>query len=526
MSDMKKIKVSIVIILILFPVLFCGIRYGLTHSQENDIETVATEEVVDSTVGMTELPEDYMVDNSFESHLPLVVIDLGGDEIPVAYQYNKEKDYVEPIEGVTPYIEGNIYLYDSGNINTLSDEVTEQSQMEIKYRGNSSLGYDKKQYKVKLLDEDGNDNKLSLLGLGEDDEWILNISMADKSLVRNYLAYTVAGEIDEYTPDVKYCEVLFKYGDKYEYEGLYLLMESVKKSEERVAISDYDSQNDFSSYLLKRDRYDPEAVTLDTYATELGLSYGTLSVKYPSSSKITDDTKSYIEEQIDRIEELLYSDDVTDIEKVSAYIDMDSFVDYFLLNEFFGNYDAGNNSTYLYCEAGGKLHIGPVWDFDGAMDNYSGEITNPDEIVMCYRTWFDRLCLSQEFNKELLSRYKELRSTILSDEEIELLIDETVEYLGNAQLRDRCRWEESLEAYQLQIMEDENEVLIDRNMDTYEGEIQRVKDNLYLHGNAIEGKLTELVEETKSNYGMKTYSGWAIIFLIAFLSSVVVIRRK
>jgi hypothetical protein len=417
-------------------------------------------------------------------------------------------------------------VYDNGNVNTLSDEAAEQSQMIIKYRGNSSLDYEKKQYKISLIDEDGNDNKLSLLGLGEEEDWVLNISMADKSLIRNYLAYTVAGEVDEYTPDVRYCEVLFKNGEEYEYEGLYLLMENVKKSEERVDLSDYNPKYDFTSYILRRDRMDPEAVALDTYATEQGLSFGVLSVKYPSAEKMTEETKSYIEGQINRIEKLLYADDVTEIENVSAYIDIDSFVDYFLLNEFFGNNDAGNYSTYLYCEAGGKLHIGPVWDFDGAMDNYIEEMKNPYELQMCYRSWYDRLCLSEQFNKKLLSRYRELRSTILSDEAIQNLIDETTAYLGNAKLRDRCRWKSAYDEYQLAITEDENEILVDRNMLTYEDEVQRVKDNLYLHGNAMEDGLLELVENTKTTYTVKAYGGWAIAFLIVFLCSVIIIRRK
>ena len=67
---------------------------------------------------------------------------------------------------------------------------------------------------------------------------------------------------------------------------------------------------------------------------------------------------------------MLYSQDEALFKTYDRYIDVDSFVDYFLLNEFFGNYDAGNHSTYMYKESGGKLHIGPVWDFDQAMNNY------------------------------------------------------------------------------------------------------------------------------------------------------------
>ena len=63
-------------------------------------------------------------------------------------------------------------------------------------------------------------------------------------------------------------------------------------------------------------------------------------------------------------------------------LDMDSFVDFFIINEFFASYDAGQHSTYMYKSAEGKLTMGPYWDFDGAMDNSRMSLTNTNYMTV------------------------------------------------------------------------------------------------------------------------------------------------
>ena len=80
----------------------------------------------------------------------------------------------------------------------------------------------------------------------------------------------------------------------YEYQGLYLMMEPVEQGSDRVDISDYNPKNNYTSYLVRRDRYDEEGVMLDTYATLNQLCYGYLDLKYPKSPDLTDEIKKYV----------------------------------------------------------------------------------------------------------------------------------------------------------------------------------------------------------------------------------------
>ena len=512
----KKNSIAIIVILMLFSILSVMARYSIVKNE--DTESAST---VNSDVGLCDIPEDHLVNGEFESHLPLVIIDLAGKEIPEAYKYDEAKDMVIPIEGIDPFVKGNIYLVAGKDVNKASDNPQVSSKMQVKYRGNSSLFYDKKQYKIELLNDDGSKRDADFLGMGAESDWILNISMADKSLLRNFIAYKIAGEIDEYTPDAEYCEVLVKKGDKYEYEGLYLLCESIKVSKNRVALSDY-NKDGISPFLVKRDRYDEEAVILDTWATREKLTYGYLSLMYPKERNWDKDTIANIENCISNAEKAIYSDDG----KYENSIDVSSFVDYFLINEYFGNYDAGNNSTYMYSNLDGKVHIGPVWDFDGGMDNFSEELSNPSKIVFNNRPLFDELTKKYSFDKALIKRYKELSEGVLSTKHINSLIDETVYYIGNAQARDWSRWSDAYAAYELKNQKDEYGVLIDRNGYTYDEEVQKIKDYIFMHSDAIKKELGKLCTDNDQPDIYGKYGTWSVLFVVIFLCSIVIVRRK
>ena len=516
----KRKSITIVVMLLLFSL--AGILFAKSSKEQVSDDNC---QIVDSSVGMKEIPQDALVDGSFSSHLPLVVLDLEGQEIPVAYKYDMSKEILVPIEGIDPYVCGNIYLYAGNDTNSLNDTPQVSSEMHVKYRGNSSLFYDKKQYKIELLDENGAKKDENLLGMGDDSDWILNISMADKSLLRNYLAYTVAGEIDPFTPDAEYCEVLVKKGDKYEYEGLYLLCESIKVSKDRVDISKY-NKDGLSSFLVKRDRYDEEAVILDTWATEQGLSYGYLSLLYPRSENLAANSIDKIQSTINQAEKVIYSDDKKVLETYPDYIDESSFVDYFLINEFFGNYDAGNNSTYMYAELDGKIHIGPVWDFDGAMDNYPDELASIDRIAFQSRSWFDRLTESDRFVMALSKRYTRLQKSYLNEKHIDKLIDDAVAYMGNARLRDYSRWHTSYDEYKLVNSEDEFGVYVERNGYTYDEEVQKLRDYISEHSEAVKEELENLSNRNVYVSSLGKYGNFACLFIVIFLCSVIIVRRK
>lgn len=173
------------------------------------------------------------------------------------------------------------------------------------------------------------------MGMGSDNEWILNVSFIDKSLLRNYLAYTAAGEIMPYTPDAHFCEVLWKDGTGYRYEGVYLMIESVKVGKHRVDLPQYSENSSVTPALLRRDRYNVNGLMLENYATEKGLTSGFLDVEYPDQDTITKKGIQNITEQVNRFEKALYADTWEEFVQYRNFVNMDSFVDYFILNEFF-----------------------------------------------------------------------------------------------------------------------------------------------------------------------------------------------
>ena len=163
----------------------------------------------------------------FQRHLPIVKIETNGQKIP-GTPISKEGGVIisETAENGENRITAYFSITDgqSGN-NKLNNQESVKSKSLIRYRGNSSRFFDKKSYSINLINEDGSENKQELAGMAKHDEWVLNGPFLDRSLLRNYLCLNISGEIMEYSPNVRYCE-LFVDG---KYQGLYLLMESISR---------------------------------------------------------------------------------------------------------------------------------------------------------------------------------------------------------------------------------------------------------------------------------------------------------
>ena len=533
---MKKsliIAVLVAVAMLLFSLVFTWLNlqsikeYSTSYQHE-------IEKNVDSTIGTAELPVDFKIDKSFESHLPLVVIDLKGNIIPNTYRFTNDgfgKTYsAEGLLNPNPWVGMEISIIDNdNNKNTLSDEPTFVNNGLIKLRGMTSRSYDKKQYGIKLMDGDV-EAEVSILGMEADEDWVLSNSIADMSGIRNYMAMNIGGHIFKYNSDVRYCEVVFKDGDTYTYQGLYLMEEKVKKANGRVDIADFDEDATSLSYIVCRDRYDETKTTLSTWASEQQLCYGYFTVTYPKEELLTDSVVERIEAELSQIEYCLYNDDYKEFLKYEDYLDVDSFVDYFIINEFFGNYDAGNNSTYYYKTAEGKLAIGPLWDYDGCLDNWHLTISNYDSAPFMYQPWFEKLLQDEKFQQKIVERYKELRESILSNEYINEFIDETVEYLGNAKSRDYARWIDSYKAkHLLKDLENSDGYIIDRNSETVADEIQRIKDTLLLHGNWLDDNLEmsmSSMTENKIQQARKVDRNYiAIGGIVAFFVMIILLSR-
>jgi hypothetical protein len=141
------------------------------------------------------LDEENRVAAGFSSHLPLVLIDAGGRPIPIHQTMDTEKGYMVSIPGAEAFVPCELSVYDGDGYKRLTDMPVFRTKAKIRRRGNSSHAFEKAQYKLNLLTADDAENPLPLLGMGAEDEWVLNGNMSDKSLLRNYMAFTVAAEV-------------------------------------------------------------------------------------------------------------------------------------------------------------------------------------------------------------------------------------------------------------------------------------------------------------------------------------------
>lgn len=411
--------------------------------------------------------------------------DLGefSTTLPVVYMNTKGQQILK--ENV---IWGNIALLDAnGEEQSVFSVPNSIYRATIKYRGASSYSkFDKKQYRIKFYkNKKDSAKKVSLAGMGENSEWVLNGPYLDKTLIRNKLVYDLARELNGWASDSRFVEVFLDGA----YQGVYLAVEPVTNGESRLRLSEFGLLSGETAYVVNRDRINTEAEEIETWGKTEGYTYNALHIGYPSKNKITERQKEYIKKDISEFEQVLYGKNFSD-ERLGypAYIDMDNWVDYFIINEFAMNYDAGNLSTYAYKELGGKLQLA-VWDFNNGFDNYQWFHTDIDRLYTVENSWFDRLWQDEAFREQVCERYAELRKTTLSDEHIAEKIASYQAELGAAVDRNFKVWGYSFDETLLAGTTKEG---TSREIRSYEAAMEQLTDT-------IRERLAYLDEELRGN---------------------------
>lgn len=372
-------------------------------------------------------------DNREGTHLPIIAIETGGQRIPGEPILDETGVAIAflPGENGEKMVNVDISIIDNeDSYNHLSDKAIITSTAFMRIRGNSSRQFDKKSFLIRFLDEKNNESDQAVMGMYENDEWALYGPFLDKTLIRNYMWMNISADIMGYAPNIRFCQA---YIDG-EFKGLYLMMETIKRSEGRVNINAYDQGDSEFSYIVKLDEHqnDEKALESFTYYTLNTEKNTSLSIVYPAKKDLIADVTTFIEKDISQFEKALYSYDFKDpVKGYRAYIDVDSFVDYYVLQEFLSNNDMCSRSTYLYKDVRGKLMMGPVWDYNNACDNYFNLEFDGSGINYVDRTWYSMLIKDEYFVNKVVSRYKELRESTLSEAYLLNYIDETVTYLGD-----------------------------------------------------------------------------------------------
>ena len=292
----------------------------------------------------------------------------------------------------------------------------------IRGRGNSTWNWEKKPYKIKL------DEKASLLGMDDNRDWILLANYADKSLIRNTLAYELGRVLDSvsWSPHA-YPVDLFVNG---EYQGVYTLGEHMEVANGRMELEEGSTEID-TDYLLEVGGMAPTGDINGVHyfhTKDYLMKFATF--KSPEYTEITDEQKKFLTDYFNKAQEAIKSG-----EGYEEYIDVDSFIDWIILHELSYNIDSCfRRSCFLVKEKGGKIKMAAYWDFDLAFGNFSHDNKNYDDLAtygsdakdayVSYN-WCTYLFRDEEFCERFKERWNAVRELILRT------TDETIEKYGN-----------------------------------------------------------------------------------------------
>ena len=355
-------------------------------------------------------------------------------------------------------------------------------KIKIKLRGNSSLFFDQKRFTFETVTAEGKANDVELLGMPADNDWVLLAPYNDVSMMRDVFAFDMWNNMGHWAPRTRYCEVVMNG----KYIGVYTLCEKIKRGKDRIDIDkltpkDTSALDITGGYIVRVDPPDEGEKSFQSEVpgimnSNIGGAFGgfgggmggfggfggrntvTWTIFYPKAKNLTDDQQKYISDYVNTVEKVIQSDYFADPEKGYAkYIDVESFVDYFIHTELSLNADGLKRSTYFYKEkqnadgTGGKLHAGTVWDYNLAYGNcnfanannieawvYEGSETNPTPAM------WKRLTEDPAFMAKVKARWKELRKGYLSNDNINSFIDERAALLKESQARQYTKYSDLL----------------------------------------------------------------------------------
>lgn len=439
-------------------------------------------------LGSRELAESDVIEAiTYEEAYEFTLLDKEGAELlrtPLIFMYSAD----QPVLMLSTESESMELIHASkeqeerGAVRLLGSDgalLYEGKAQSVKGRGNSTFGLLKKPYQIKL--EEGAD----LFGFGEAKDFNLLADGYDETKLRNQIALGLAGALGmEYTPQGQsvdlYCNGV--------YYGVYYLCEEVQIGEGRIEIEDMEEYvraayteeemgqlETFSSedgsrkwtgslveaeelsggYLFERELMERYQGETSGFVTGQGDAYVLSSPKYATEEQVT-----YIADYMQEFQDALWEEDGVHPENgrhYSEYIDVDSFVKKYLLEEILRNYDGGVTSSFFYKKSdaeGGKLYAGPAWDYDVILGNCNLDriASNPEGITCLndhiYGTdLFVKLYEKEEFYEEVIALYEEKAVPYLT-----WLLKEGIDTLSEKNRQavklDDIRWQELNNRYQ------------------------------------------------------------------------------
>ncbi len=370
----------------------------------------------------------------FSSSLPILVMNT----IAVDRRSPQRSSYLsfyEPVNGKTS-LEAPPVLMTRGS---------------YRLRGSSSARMPQPSFAVETLDEFNEDQNRPVLGLPSNSDWVLYApNVFDPVLIHNPFIHQLSRDMGRYSPRTRFVEVYIARGPEPvtvdDYAGLYVLEEKIKIGKNRVAIDKLDPEDlkppeVTGGYLLKFDRTGPG---------EQGFWAGGAEMVYvdPKESVIELPQRAaqrrYISAYFDEFARVLEGPDWKDpVKGYRAYIDVDSWIDFHVLELLSGNVDIFHFSTFFYKPRGGKITFGPHWDFDRALGSIDHRDANPrrwNTGRFFDAPWWGRLFQDPDFWQLWVDRWQEMRRTHFSERNLFALIDRLTDEVREAQPRQAARW--------------------------------------------------------------------------------------
>ena len=401
-----------------------------------------------------------------EGNLPLMHINTNGQKIPDEPRIVADMGLI--FNGV-------------GALNSIDDPWNEYSgKISIELRGESSIEFAKKSFSIELQNADGSNNNVSILGLPEENDFVLNGPFSDQTLIKNVLTYELFRRTGRWAPRNRFIEVVIN-GD---YEGVYVLTEKLKRDENRVDIDkltneDVSAPELTGGYILRRDKKN-KLLEEEWWTSPVQQPFHeTMWYEYydPEYDELTPDQAQYIRDWMQNFDEVMSGSGFTGLENgYRKYIRTKSFIDMMFINEISKGIDNYLFSTYFYKENdadGGQLVAGPPWDYNLGYGNlnYGDSWDAKETYGWSYPQggrvyWFERLMQDNVYVNQTYCRWTEHRDSVFSDANVLALIDSCVQVIGDAADRNFARFP-TLGNYVWPAIEPYPE--------TYEGEIDKLK---------------------------------------------------
>jgi len=373
---------------------------------------------------------------AFKSTLPVLVMDTLGSDRPTSLRSSSvQLAFYEPVNGKT----------------SLTNPPAMTTRGGFHVRGSTSTRMPQQPFAMQFVDEFNDEQHVAALGLPANSDWVLYAPTEyDPVMIHNPFIHQLSRDMGHYSPRTRFIEVFLVHHAgpvvARDYFGLYVLEEKIKVGKHRVAIdrlgpNDLKSPDVTGGYLLKFDRLGPD---------ESGFWAGGAPIVYvePKEPVIKLPQRlaqrQYISSYLEEFGRVLRSPKWKDtIEGYRDYIDVDSWIDFHVLEVLSGNVDALHFSTFFYKPRGGKITFGPHWDFDRALGSTDERDSDPrrwNTGRFFHAPWWGRLFTDVDFWQLWVDRWQDLRRTHFSETNLFGLIDGLADEVREAQPREVRRW--------------------------------------------------------------------------------------